>query len=256
MNNFRGTPTRTLGGLPTRRDFLCAAAGAAIGLTAPRLRAAERAIVATLVIPAGAAVQDGAQLGAEEARHTARLFDRTFDLTVSRVANIAEAVAATRDAAARRSSAVVGGVTGPLANAIAGAATIPFLEVRSLDDAGVPVEDGRYRLTPARAQLAAAVGNRKGARAVVWHPRLRRYGAAELNERFEENTGRQMHSDAWSGWLAMKLIVESALRDRDLAAMRIDGHKGVVLHFDAHRVLQQPLYLVTTADGEETLLDA
>lgn len=241
---------------PTRREFLTAAATAVIGLAAPRLFARERAIGATLIVPAGSAVLEGAEVGAAEGRHTAKLFDRTFDLTIARVSSVAEAVAATRDAASRGSFAVAGGVTEPLANAIADAATIPFLDIRSLADPGDTVEDGRYRLTPTREQLAEATRGRKDVRAVVWHPRLRRYGAGELNERFEETTGRPMHSDAWSGWLAMKLIVEAALREREIASMRIDGHKGVVLRFDDRRVLQQPLYLVTTTGGEEKLVDA
>jgi len=87
-----------------------------------------------------------------------------------------------------------------------------------------------YRLSP----------NERGK--VAWHPRLTRFGAGELNERFRRETGHAMDEAAWLGWIAVKIAAESALRRRDLASVRVDGHKGVPLRFDANRNLVQPLY--------------
>lgn len=86
---------------------------------------------------------------------------------------------------------------------------------------------------------------------VLWHQTLFRYGASELNERFSRKYGVPMSEEAWKGWVAVKAIVESALRARQdepcaaLAALRFDGHKGRPLHFDpATRTLVQPLYVI------------
>lgn len=81
---------------------------------------------------------------------------------------------------------------------------------------------------------------------VAWHPDLQRYGAGELNERFVKATGRQMDAEAWTGWLAMKVVVEAALRNRSIGSIRVDGHKGVPLRFGSDGVLQQPLYRVSS----------
>jgi hypothetical protein len=87
---------------------------------------------------------------------------------------------------------------------------------------------------------------------VLWHPTLDRFGASELNERFVGRYRDGMTEGAWTGWVAVKALVESALRRRPdespcaaLARLRFDGHKGRPLYFDAaSRVLVQPLYVV------------
>lgn len=98
-----------------------------------------------------------------------------------------------------------------------------------------------------REALAAAPA---GARAVDWHPDLARYGAEQLNRRFEERFDLPMTEDAWRGWMAVKIAAEAALchPEADLAqvlpTMRFDGHKGAALRFgpeDHH--LDQPVYL-------------
>ena len=91
--------------------------------------------------------------------------------------------------------------------------------------------------------------------AVLWHPRLNRYGASELNERYVKRYRTGMSGRAYAGWVAVKALVESALRTRGggdrcaaLGRLRFDGHKGRPLTFDpVTRILQQPFY---TADGD------
>ena len=67
-----------------------------------------------------------------------------------------------------------------------------------------------------------------------------------------------MSSRAYAGWVAVKALLESALRARgrgdrsaSLARLRFDGHKGRPLFFDPQtRILRQPTYIVQ--DGRVT----
>jgi hypothetical protein len=105
-----------------------------------------------------------------------------------------------------------------------------------------------------------------------WHPSLKRFGAGELNERFERYIARQsgavslgetggsvprlMDGDAWAGWFAVKVAAESALRGvetqerlTDPDGPAFDGHKGVALRFDRSGVLRQPVFIISAAAG-------
>ena len=91
---------------------------------------------------------------------------------------------------------------------------------------------------------------------VDWHSSFARYGASELNERFEKAFAQPMSAEAWHGWIAIKAIVEAALRSDDLceglSRLRFDGHKGRALTFDAiTRRLQHPALIVSLRDGKE-----
>ena len=109
-------------------------------------------------------------------------------------------------------------------------------------------------ITESPADAAAA---RQHAKAVSpdatiadWHPAFRRYGASELNERFEKMFGRPMTAEAWHGWVAVKAVVEAALRGddicRELSRLRFDGHKGRALRFDPDsRRLRHPALMIT-----------
>lgn len=217
--------------MTTARRFLCVIQ-ASFALLLP-VRADGPPIRVALITPPHASILAGARAGAEEAKHTAQMFGREFHLTIIGAAGPHEASAAARRL--HHVTAIVGGVTHEIADAIAGASKAPFLEILSIPEAGRPrPADARYRLVPFRSDRAT----------VWWHHDLSRYGAGELNERFFRATGRRMDSDAWTAWLAMKIVVEAALRGRDIGAIRIDGHKGVPLHFDEHRVLQQPVYRI------------
>jgi hypothetical protein len=93
------------------------------------------------------------------------------------------------------------------------------------------VSQGRtFRVSPTDASRAA------------WLPTLKEFGADELNDRFLREMKHPMDEDAWLGWAAVRIVTEAALRNRDIALTRIDGHKGVSLYFDADGNLVQPLY--------------
>jgi ABC-type branched-subunit amino acid transport system substrate-binding protein len=97
--------------------------------------------------------------------------------------------------------------------------------------------------------------------AVLWHPSLERFGAAQLNDRFRARFGGEMDGAAWAGWMAVKVLWEASLRARtteveglrgylERDATQFDGHKGWPLSFRAwDHQLRQPLYLVAPADG-------
>lgn len=220
-----------------RRTFLFKVAATVSVFAARRAFGSRKVIHALLISPKSPSILGGAMLGAEEGDHTARLFDHEFNLTVAEIRDPAELMKAL--VGAKSSAAVLGGVNRNIADRIAAASEAPFLEIT---DAADHVTDGRYRLSP----LAPPD------HAVVWHHDLRRYGAGELNERYLERTGLRMDTDAWTAWFGVKLIVEAALRNREIASLAIDGHKGVPLRFDEQRVLQQPLYRI---DAEGNLLD-
>jgi PQQ-dependent catabolism-associated beta-propeller protein len=100
-----------------------------------------------------------------------------------------------------------------------------------------------------------------GKRKVAWLPSLDRYGAAELNERFRRRYQTPMTASAWTGWFAIKALVENALREGSgarlcelLAQARFDGHKGTPLFFDREtRELQQPTYAYVSNELAETV---
>lgn len=114
------------------------------------------------------------------------------------------------------------------------------------------------------AHALAAQGLAQAPEAVLWHPSLERYGAAQLNERFAARFGVGMDGPAWAGWMAVKAVWEASLRARttEVAALRawleregthFDGHKGWPLSFrPADHRLRQPLYLAEPLPGGAT----
>lgn len=180
-----------------------------------------RAAIIVLVLGAPSAeLRRGLEFGALEMAHTARLLGSDVRLAFSEA-----------DA--------------PLPNAVIVTAGSPR------DGATVPAV--HVAATPASAGPCdfAIVAPAATPDVVLWHPTLFRYGASELNERFSRKYGVPMSDEAWKGWVAVKAIVESALRAQHdepcdaLAALRFDGHKGRPLYFDpVTRTLVQPLYVV------------
>lgn len=85
---------------------------------------------------------------------------------------------------------------------------------------------------------------------LAWHPQLFRFGATQLNQRYERRYGSGMSELAWSGWFSAKLAVDALLRNDGhpehewLSSGVFDGQKGAGLYFDADRTLIQPMYLV------------
>jgi len=90
---------------------------------------------------------------------------------------------------------------------------------------------------------------------VAWHWTWERYGAPQVNSRFEKKSGgRHMASADWAAWLAVKMIVQSALRtksadfDRQRAFIlgdgTFDGDKGLAVSVRAwDRQVRQAILL-------------
>lgn len=254
-----------------RRVFLRGAAAAGLALMADRTafaidrtgRAAELRI--GVVWPAEDATLLGVRLGTDEAAHAARLLRSEFA--------VHEAVAADADTAAAAAwlvrevgvNVLVGGgapAAADLLMATAAAGDALFVNI------GVPVEALRQRCGARAFHVYASDAMRRDALAaappdtpsdasvLAWHPALTRYGAGQINERFERATGSPMTEPAWNGWLAIKILFEAAQRVGSTAAADLaahlaaehalfDGHKGVQLSFRPHtHQLRQPLYIV------------
>jgi ABC-type branched-subunit amino acid transport system substrate-binding protein len=91
---------------------------------------------------------------------------------------------------------------------------------------------------------------------VIWHPGRARFGATQLNERFQRRWHRPLTAGGWAGWMAVKIIWETVLKagasrpDRLVRALRnqqtmFDGHKGVPLTFRvSDHQLRQPIYII------------
>jgi hypothetical protein len=168
----------------------------------------------------------GAQLGAEEAGRTAELLGARFELRHDPQGVIA----------------LVGG-------AGLGNLGIPLLTIRAPEDMSDP---GPLRphvfhvsSTPAERREALARWGGEGGQVVDWHSSLNRFGAEQLNGRFESRFGAPMDSLAWASWMAVMIAAEMALRATPLERLRFDGHKGERLWFRPEdHGLRQPLYVV------------
>jgi hypothetical protein len=211
-----------------RRELLVSLAST---LLAPRLLAQE-----SRVLRIGQTLKDdssvrGARLGAEEAGRTAELLGARLEL--------------------------VNGTDGVLAvvGELDGDSAIPFLNIRSMEE--------RVTLRPNVFHVASSAPERRealerwqgskpeGVRVVDWHPSLTRFGAEQLNQRFESRFGSPMDERAWAAWLAVMAAAEAALRNTTLERLRFDGHKGARLSFRSEdHTLRQPLYVVA---GDEVL---
>jgi ABC-type branched-subunit amino acid transport system substrate-binding protein len=232
-----------------RREFLRRASHGCAALVAggavPRLSAEPLRIG---LVAAGASVTRGVTLGVEEAARTGTLFGRSIEL----VTGTAESLAGRRGLAA-----LVGGsgeAPARAASAVAERAGVLFLNAGTPADALRGCGRNTFHVEASAAMYAAA-----GARAVLWHPSLERFGAAQLNDRFRARFGGAMDGPAWAGWMAVKVLWEASLRARSTqpAALRaylargdtrFDGHKGWPLSFRAwDRQLRQPLYRLDAA---------
>lgn len=119
---------------------------------------------------------------------------------------------------------------------------------------------GFGRHLPYNTKLARPFAGSHGLKADAWHWSLERFGAPQLNRRFENKFGRRMSSADWGAWAAVKLILDgvratrSADPDRIVAAIRspdfvFDAYKGLPASFrDWDNQLRQPV-LLHTADA-------
>jgi ABC-type branched-subunit amino acid transport system substrate-binding protein len=266
---------RTGPGVPPpvgRRSFLrglaLAAGGALLAPLSARSAPRRAALlhIGLVAPPAGsrpAVVESavrGVTLGVEEAARTGELFGRAVELR----SGAAEALVGAGGVAA-----LVGGwdeASCRELGALAESAGILFLNVGCVSDA-VRGECRRavfhVEATAAmrRDALAGGGAGAEAASAVLWHPSLERFGAAQLNDRFRARFAAEMDGPAWAGWMAVKALWDASLRARttdpaglrahlESGTTRFDGHKGWPLSFRARdRQLRQPLYLVASAEG-------
>lgn len=210
-----------------RRDFLSSllAVGALAGHGRPSW-AAPRISLGVLLDPETPEGR-GARLGVEEAERVARLLH--LEIAAGPTSDFVQIGLA----APREETGVLFLEAGPPA----GSAGPPAWNVTS---------------SPAfRRQALARFPDRKDLRAVDWQPGLVKFGAEQLNVRFQRRFGEDMDERAWHGWIAVKCAVELALRHADgrpaeaITELRLDGHKGMMLGFDPRdRHLVQPVYLV------------
>jgi len=221
-----------------------------------------------LVIPDSAARTDamrstarGVRMGVEEAARGAALFGRGVVLR--------EGADAERLVREGRVQALVGGFEAGECQALADAAQrlgVPWVDVGCDADAlrGAGCRATSFHAAPSAAMAASAVAMAGGTegRVVAWDPRLERFGADQLNQRFRARYGAGMDSQGWVGWFAVKVLWESTLRARSAtpgallaflrsAATQFDGHKGRPLSFRAwDGQLRQPLYVISPASAD------
>ncbi|HUQ20626.1 MAG TPA: hypothetical protein VM099_13510 [Gemmatimonadaceae bacterium] len=141
-------------------------------------------------------------------------------------------------------------------------AGIPFLNVAATGN-GLRRDQcpgNLYHIAASDAMIASAKQtlspSQSGASIELWDKSLEKYGASQLNDRFQNRAGRPMTSHAWAGWFALKVAWETALRAQSSApsallgvldknGMQYDGHKGAPLSFRSwDHQLRQPLYAV------------
>jgi ABC-type branched-subunit amino acid transport system substrate-binding protein len=253
-----------------RRSFLSLVAGLGLGFMTRGEAAAPGAANARigLVLPGDrsgplqAQLSRGAELGAVEASRTAALRGGSLTLTVSAPARRSDSGAAAASLVSAGVCAIVGGFEADDVRALATAASGRALvfNVAAADD-GLRHADCAphvFHIAASNAMRVDAVRVAQtpaAARVVHWHPSLQRFGAAQVNDRYQQEFGEGMPDHAWCAWLALKILGEAVLRTRStqpsaltahLSAprTRIDGHKGRPLSFRARdHQLRQPLYV-------------
>jgi hypothetical protein len=238
--------------LVNRREFLgrTAMVGAGLLPVAHVLRLWPAPAIHIALVGAQDATRHGAQLGVEEARHAAALFGGTVSLVPVGDAS----------AVPTGTTAVLGNSEVAVCQALSSLATknrFVFLNVACPADNLREANCGAlmFHVTPSDAMLRDAAASAGGGEAAAWDPSLTRYGADTLNQRFVARVGLPMTSDAWTAWLAVKILWEASLRVRSSApeaiaeylrrdATQFDGHKGRALSFRPwNNQLRQPVYV-------------
>jgi len=210
----------------------------------------------------------GVELGIDEAKRAASLLGGTVEL-VSRAASASDASAIIRR---ERPSAMLCAASADDVAELSRACAdlrIPLLNLSAADDSLRNERCSRFTFhvcaSNAMRQSAISAMSHTSARTdttiEMWSGRLERFGAAQLNDRFQSRFHRPMDSQAWAGWFAVKVAWEANLRARttdasaiaeflDRETAQFDGQKGVPLsfrHWD-HQ-LRQPLYAVAASSS-------
>jgi ABC transporter substrate binding protein (PQQ-dependent alcohol dehydrogenase system) len=71
-------------------------------------------------------------------------------------------------------------------------------------------EFGRY--VPYATYAARPVVGAEGLTPRAWHWTFERYGAPQLNQRFRRLAGRDMTSEDWAAWVAVRAVIEGVQR--------------------------------------------
>jgi len=101
-------------------------------------------------------------------------------------------------------------------------------------------EVGRY--LPYNTKDPRPVVGSEGLTPAAWHWTWERYGAPQLNQRFDRRAGRRMTGEDWAAWAAVKVVVEalSRTKNRDVPTLRrylrgdqltFDNYKGMAGSF-------------------------
>ncbi|MEA2764853.1 MAG: hypothetical protein QOK07_1257 [Gemmatimonadaceae bacterium] len=234
---------------------------------------------------AGAAsVARGVRLGADEAKQTATLFGDKVDLYEAEGTGVAALAAAEQLLFARKVQVLVG-VSAADADALSRFAEshhVLFMNAASRAHSlraacrrytfHVEATDAMYaNAAQAAGQWAVTVTPKVSGRVAgagrdsvtLWGPDLQRFGASQLNDRYRDRYHAGMDGFAWTGWAAVKIATEAALRTRSSSpaeltaylespSTQFDGHKGWPLSFRiADHQLRQPLYVATAVGAGE-----
>jgi PQQ-dependent catabolism-associated beta-propeller protein len=225
---------------------------------------------------AGAGFRRGVEMGAVESARAAELTGRRFEVLTEEAATARAVRRAVRRLSRVGAFAIVGGADDAACRELGRSAAerqLLFLNIGCADDrlrhAPPPTTfhvAGSAWMYAEAANTAAASAQSAGV-PVLWHPELVRFGAAQLNERFERRFGEAPDERAWAGWMAVKILWEGASRSgsadpRRVAAFLLeeatafDGHKGQSLAFSAtDRQLRQPLYVIDVREGATVPLE-
>jgi hypothetical protein len=215
----------------------------------------------------------GTELGIDEAARAATLLGGVI-APITRANDVREAIALL-DREPPLSAMVCVADTDDTAELGAAAASrgVVFMNARASDDVLRNAACARlaFHVAASDAMRAHAIrlwstqhdSSSESLRVMLWDSRLERFGAAQLNARFESRFHAHMSSDAWAGWFAVKAVWEASQRARAVDGATIaaylerdttqfDGQKGVSLSFRRwDHQLRQPLYIdAVAAPGE------
>ena len=259
---------------------MCSAANALACMVGAQLLPSERHRVISPALRAGVVVAGrndeyatssmGIDLGIDEATRAASLLGAGVEV-VSRVGSIENAVALVRrDRLSAMICAAGADEIAELGRECANLNT-PLLNLTASDDSLRNQRCSRFTFHVCASDAMqhraltgmAASSNRTDATIELWSSRLERFGAAQLNDRFQSRFHRPMDSQAWAGWFAMKVAWEASLRVRsadgpaisdylERETTQFDGQKGVPLSFRRwDHQLRQPLYAVAASRSSE-----
>lgn len=128
--------------------------------------------------------------------------------------------------------------------------------IRDYDVIVIADEYGEYsRYVPFQTALPRPVVGATGLVPAEWHWALERYGAPQVNSRFEAETGRRMGWQDWSTWVAARAVLTAYAKARAPGTegdflrserLKLDGSKGVPMTFRPwNGQLRMPILLAT-----------